>query len=223
MSSGAGRGEYLRNKSPRVLYNAAQRSWYDRQIETPREFLQASLATAVTEVLSDEMLQLLGEGDLYPLAVQFYQGLTEEEIDEAMRRVRHQTPASEGQTFESQTEAAAERLVRERLQQVKTVISDYYCEVDGTFEEFDPDTATELRERRRAQREAQLDEIQILRDPFEGRASGPAVRTHSGSALSRGAVTAVSNSRGQRTVSFSTADERHRGSLSEDELDAQPA
>jgi hypothetical protein len=186
MSSDAGeRSEHLRKKSPRVLYNAAQRSWYDRQIDTRREFLQACIAAELTEVLSDEMLQLLGEGDLYPLAVKLSRRFNDSEVDEAMKRAHRELSNSGEQTLSSQIEVAAKWLVRNRLLQVKTAVADYYCNVDGTFAEFDAETAAELRDQRQSEREAELSDVQILRDRFEARATGPVVTRDSESASSR--------------------------------------
>lgn len=224
MSSNAGeRGEYLREKSPRVLYNAAQRSWYDRHIDTPREFLQACIAAELTEVLSDEMLHLLGEGELYPLAVRFSQKLSDDEVDEAMSQARRNLSNSGEPTVSLQIEAAAEWLVRNRLAQVKTVVTNYYCDVDGTFDEFDAATAAELREQRRSECEAELAEFQILRDRFERRASDLVVTVSSGSERSSSTATTIASRQTQNAVSFSTADQRHHSRQHEDELDARPA
>ncbi|QLH83825.1 hypothetical protein [Halosimplex pelagicum] len=218
MSLDAGeQGEDLRRKNPRVLYNAAQRSWYDRQIDTLRELFQACVAAELTEVLSDEMLQLLGEDELCPLAVRFCQGLSDHTMREAMRRARHNPASSKEQAMR----AGAETLVRERLSQVRTVVTNYYCDVDGIFDEFDAETAAELREQRQSDREAELTDVQILRDPFEGRATGPVVRVSAESVNAR-TLHGANAGPARDQVSFSTADRRHDRPR-EDELDARPA
>ncbi|MFC3957651.1 hypothetical protein [Halovivax cerinus] len=188
-------------------------------MDTPREFLQACIAAELTEVLSDEMLQLLGEGELYPLAVRFSQVLSDNEVDEEMRRARRDLSNVGERAVLSQIEATAEGLVRDRLSQVKTVVTNYYCDVKSSFDQFDAETAAELRDQRQSECKAELAEVQILRDRFEARATGPVVTVSSKSAKSR----AIASGHTQNAVSFSTADRRHHGRQHEDELDARPA
>jgi len=218
MSSNAG-GEmgYLREKSPRVLYNAAQRSWYDQQtqIAEPQVFLRACVATELADVLSDQMLQLLGEEELYPLAVAFCNELARETIQEALHDARQEMDPIDDKP-KSKFRRAATKLVKQQLNAVEAVVTDYYCSVDDLFADFDEETAAELREARYEECKRRLEDVQILREKFAARAREVNLSRTSWRSGEDGLVVTKSDG---KSISFSAADERHR--RSEDSVHAR--
>ncbi|UOO97258.1 hypothetical protein MUK72_19070 (plasmid) [Halococcus dombrowskii] len=219
MSSDAGKQvAYLREKSPRILYNAAQRSWYERQIETPVEFLQACIATELADVLSEQVLQLLGEENLYPVAERFCRELRDNEITRVMRQMNQ---ASKERTRTAQIEAAAQQLVRQRLLQVRSVVEEYYCDMEGLFSEFEEDVAAGLRAKRHAKHASRFEDTQILRDRFAVRVPESAVDLQSAVEASQQEGTSAVSTQSYEEVTFSAANKRH-GQYG-DEPNARPA
>lgn len=161
--SEAGDFSYLRNREPDFFYRAAQRSWFDRKTESDEEYLIASFASELTNVLSDESLQLLGESGMYPLAKSLYEDISPSELEEAFERAV-EADAGDAPRIQVLNRIAYQLAIFIEPEQIEAALEDRLSADSSIFDNFDEDTKEQLVKATHEHARTRLDDMSLIRD-----------------------------------------------------------
>lgn len=174
-----GRYAYIRRMTPEELYRAAQRSWYEREIETVDEFFTASIASELTEALSDELLGTLGESGVYPLAEELLETVDYDPVaalgrsaldietgDYSLTTREEDLEREQRMQIAKRATAFVENCSREGLE---SIVVNFLTGEESLFGDFEDDAQAELYEARKRSITEEISDLEVFQEDWKQR------------------------------------------------------